>query len=77
MVDRGRDRSRDAFSALALLSHRQVEELGPILVVVQANLAVQEVQEAPEEEEEPQDHRRRQILVVMESWSHLFLRFRV
>ena len=30
------------------LSHQQVEELGAILVVVQADLDVQDVQEAPE-----------------------------
>ena len=45
------------------------------------NLVVQEAQEAPEvcqeDEEEDQDHQRVYILVVMESWSHLHLRFRV
>ena len=48
------------FRLLLCLSHQQVEELGAILVVVQADLAVQEVQEAPEvcqeDQEEPQDH---------------------
>ena len=48
---------------------------------VQADLAVQEAQEASdvsqEDLEEHQDHQRRQILVVMESWSHLLLRFQV
>ena len=48
---------------LLFLSHQQEEELGPILVVVQVNLALQEVQEAPEVcqegQEEHQDHQRR------------------
>ena len=65
---------------LLFRSHQQVEEVGTILVVVQSNLAVQEVQEAPEvcqeDQEEHQDHQRGQNLVVVESWSHL-LRFRV
>ena len=41
----------------------RLEELGAILVAVQANLDVQEVQEAPEvcqeDQEEQQDHRRK------------------
>ena len=51
------------FHLLIFLSHQQVEELEAILVVVQANLEVQEVQEAPEvcqeDLEEHQDHQRR------------------
>ena len=48
---------------LLFLPHQQEEELGPILVAVQVNLAVQEVQEAPEVcqegQKEYQDHQRR------------------
>ena len=40
---------------LLFLSHQQVEELGAILVVVHMNLAVQEVQEAPEVCQEDQE----------------------
>ena len=57
---------------------KDLEELGAILVVVQANLAVEEeaAEVCQEDQEEHQDHQRRQILVVMEGWSYL-LRFRV
>ena len=51
------------FQLSLLLSHQQVEELGAILVVVQVNLAVQEVQEAPEvcqeDQKEHKGHQRR------------------
>ena len=47
---------------LLFLPHQQEEELGPILVAVQVNLAAQELQEAPdvcqEGREEHQDHQR-------------------
>ena len=45
------------FRFLLFISHQLVEELGAILVVVQANLAVQEAQEAcQKDQEEHQDH---------------------
>ena len=53
---------------LLFLSHQQMEELWAILVVVQANLVVQEAQEAPEVCREDQEE---------QSWSHLLLRYRV
>ena len=43
---------------LLFVSHQQEEELGPILVVVQVNLLVQELQEALGQEK-CQDHHRR------------------
>ena len=64
------------FQFLLFLSHQRLEELGANLVAVQANLEVQEAPEVcQEDQEEHQDHGRRSILVVMESWSHLLLRF--
>ena len=48
------------FRLLLLLSHQQVEKLEAILVVVQANLEVQELREVcQEDQEEHQDHRRK------------------
>ena len=63
------------FRLLFLLSHQQVDELGAILVVVKANQEVPDV--CQEDQEEHQDHQRKSILVVMEGWSDLLLRFRV
>ena len=48
------------FRLLLFLSQQWVEELGPILVVVQVNLAVQEAPEVcQEDQEEHPDHQRR------------------
>ena len=62
------------FQLSLFLSHH----VKAILVVVQVNLAVQDAPEVcQEDKEEHQDHQRRLVLVVMESLSHLLLRFRV
>ena len=48
------------FRFLVFLSHKQVEELGAMLVVVQVYLVVQEVPEVcQEDQEEHQGHQRR------------------
>ena len=52
------------------LKHQQVMELEAILVVGQANLAVQEVQEVPEVhkvQKDHQDHQRRYSLAEMDN----------
>ena len=75
---------------LLFFLHQQVEELEVILVEIQGYLAdladlvvqdkVHEVDQKVHEaldEKEHQDHQRRSILAVMESWSHLFFRSQV
>ena len=64
------------------LYHQQVMVLEALLVVGQADLAVleaDEVQETPEvvDHSELQDHRRKQLVVEMDSWYYILLRSQV
>ena len=60
------------FQLLLFLSHQQVEELGAIPVVVKVNLAVQNVQEAPEVcQEDQEEHRDGELVSSPPSFSGL------